>query len=76
MTQQNNDGKVVGVKVSSTLKRESDFFITNNKMDITGVIKSGGIATPQDRLKEKFERIKRIREAREQGKVQDFKIEP
>jgi len=64
-----------GVKVASTLKRESAFFKTDGQMNITGVIETNGVATPQDRLKEKYERIRRIKEAKEQGQFKDFKLE-
>ena len=64
-----------GVKVASTLKRESAFFQTDGQMNIKGVIESNSLATPQDRLKEKYERIRRIKELRETGQVKDYKIE-
>ena len=66
------DGQPVPVRRATVLKRESHLFLLDNQVNIKGVIKTEGVSTPQDRLKEKFERVKRIKEARETGKVEKY----
>lgn len=72
MTKEQPNG---GVRVSSRLQRTSHFFETDNQMNVKGIIETTGVATPQDRLKEKYERIKRIREARENNTFKPYKLE-